>query len=188
VPSTVLFFKVSYDGVIFAFLTPLLLCMLSKRTQLTIRMLSRFCLATRLPVQRPETLLYIGKRHVSGLLAETTSPVFFFCLVRCTDPLQDNKLRAVIPWAYVWHFSFRSIRTEDVIVARPRMGYTAKHWGIRCVESRWPFVHTMVHHLVFHTFYSNAGIVPKKVVRVICTVRGTISYPIIAGTFLNLCK
>lgn len=82
------------------------------------------CLATRVPVQRPGTLLYMGNCHVTGLLADTATSGCFLCLVRCTDPLQDNKLGAVISSAHVWQFYFRSVRTQDVIVTRLRIGYT----------------------------------------------------------------
>lgn len=76
--------------------------------------------------------------------------------------MQDEKLGAVESSLQVWKFSFWSVRTEDVIVARRRMGYirlTLGHW---LHGDAMPVLQTMVRRSEYHTFFSNAG-------RPICT-------------------
>ena len=88
---------------------------------------------------------------------------------------------------HVWQFSFR---TEEVIVARRRIGHIRLTLGQLLRGEPMPVFHAMVRRSEYHSFVRMpAGLyVPKNVVRVICTVRGTISYRVIEGTCLYMCN
>jgi len=71
--------------------------------------------------------------------------------------VQDKKLGAVESSLQAWQSSFRSVRTEDVIVDRRQIDHIRLIMGHRFRGEPMPVLHTMVRRSLYHTFCSIAG-------------------------------